>query len=616
MRIGSYEVLAELGRGGMGVVYRVRDAGGREAALKLLVGVDQRAFARFERERRLLAELGDAQGFVGLLDAGISPQGAWLVMSLVGGGTLRDRLRAGPLGVDETVAIGVQVARALGAAHARGIVHRDVKPENLLFAGQGRVLVADLGLAKHFDRGVEGASLSMSQTVHGTVKGTAGYMAPEQLEDASRAGPAADVFALGAVLYECLAGRPAFEGPNVVELLARVGSGVLEPIGRKDVPSWLERVVKTALSRQLGGRFADGAQLAEVLSRGAATKPGPGGRKAVLVGLALGVLLGGAGVGAVAIGLDRKAAGGRAPASPPAPPPTAPASAKALAERATEKLRVRDLDGAIADASRAIELDPKLALGWANRGSGRGDKEDVEGAIADTTRAIELDPRIASAWLSRGVARWKKKELDAAIADLTRAIELDPKLAVAWGCRGTARGSKNDWEGEITDETRALELEPNLASAWQCRGLARSERGDYEGAIADLGRALELAPGLAAAWLDRGVARFHTGDLAGSIADETRAIELDPSNPQAWRNRGGGRCNQGDLDGAIADETRAIELDPASTQAWSNRAIARHGKGDYEGAIADAEHALELQPVGSGAEQMRRLLDEARKHVR
>ncbi len=154
MRIGPYEVLGELGRGGMGVVFRARGPGGGEVALKLLARADGAAFARFDRERRLLASLGEEEGFVGLLDAGTAREGAWLVMPLVPGGTLADRLEAGPLGVEETVALGTQLARALGAAHARGIVHRDVKPENILFAASGRPLVADLGIAKHFDRGL------------------------------------------------------------------------------------------------------------------------------------------------------------------------------------------------------------------------------------------------------------------------------------------------------------------------------------------------------------------------------------------------------------------------------------------------------------------------------
>jgi serine/threonine-protein kinase len=265
VKIGPYELQGELGRGGMGVVYRVRLPSGGEGALKVLPKLDPSRAARFERERRLLAALGERAGFVGLLDGGITGDGAWLLMPLVTGGTLRERLCGGALDVSSTLALGTEIARALGAAHSLGIVHRDVKPENILFTQEGRALLADLGLAKHFDRLAPGASRSVSQTAAGDLRGTAGYLAPEQLEDASKAGPPADVFALGAVLYECLAGRPAFPGATVLEMLARAAAADLAPIGSPSVPAWLEAVLRRSLAREPKDRFANGEELARAL---------------------------------------------------------------------------------------------------------------------------------------------------------------------------------------------------------------------------------------------------------------------------------------------------------------------------------------------------------------
>src|SRR5262249_41050417 len=160
----------------------------------------------------LLAAFGEEDGFVPLLDEGTSEEGPFLVMPFLAGGTLRDKLREGPLKVGAALDLGVALAAALGRAHARGVVHRDLKPENVLYArdadGRERPLVADLGLAKHFDRDVHGATASVSLSTHGSFRGTAGYMAPEQMADAKSVGPEADVFALGAILYECLAGVP------------------------------------------------------------------------------------------------------------------------------------------------------------------------------------------------------------------------------------------------------------------------------------------------------------------------------------------------------------------------------------------------------------------------
>src|SRR5262249_13501635 len=141
MDVGGYEVTSELGRGGMGVVLRARSPDGKDVALKVLHAADSKsALARFERERRLLATLGEEGGFVPLLDAGDSPRGPFIVMPLLPGGTLRDRLERGPLAVEDAVALFVALASALGRAHALGIVHRDLKPENVLFTAEGRPL--------------------------------------------------------------------------------------------------------------------------------------------------------------------------------------------------------------------------------------------------------------------------------------------------------------------------------------------------------------------------------------------------------------------------------------------------------------------------------------------
>jgi tetratricopeptide (TPR) repeat protein len=578
MKIAAYEVLDELGRGGMGAVYRVRGPDGREAALKVLVGTDRGRFARFERERRLLASLGESEGFVGLLDAGVSGEKAWLLMPLVPGGTLRQRLMAGPLGVEETIALGEALATALGRAHERGIVHRDMKPENVLFTAQGHPLLADLGLAKHFDRTGVGASQSVALTVSGEVKGTAGYMAPEQLERAASAGPPADVFSLGAVLHECLTGRPAFQGGSVLEVLSRLASGTVPPIGRPGVPAWLEAALARALATDPRARFATGAAFASALRRTVKAPP----RRSPLAPLLLGGVLG-AGVLAIFV-LAPSAATPNKPLALPGksqrPPPDKAVSseAKALAARADAELARGDWDAAIADWSKAIELAPGDATFWVNRAGARAGKTDWDGAIADCSKAIELDPGLAMAWAERGYARLHKGDWDGSLADSTRAIELNPRFATAWTNRAEARQMKGDWDGEIADSTKALELNPTLARAWANRGYARGQTGDWD----------------------------------GSLADSTRAIELEPASAKSWLNRGAARGNKGDWNGALADMTKAVELEPTLAAAWTNRGIARLQRNDAAG-IADLERSLELGLGGDDAVKVRQFIDDAKK---
>ncbi len=512
MRIGRYEVLGELGRGGMGVVFRVRAPGGGEAALKLLVRTDAATFDRFDRERRLLGSLGEEHGFVGLLDAGLGDEGAWLVMPFVPGGTLRKRLQGRPLGVEETVALGLQVARALGAAHERGIVHRDVKPENVIFTADGRPLLADLGLAKHFDPQAKGASLSVRLTGQGAFKGTVGYMAPEQVVGAGAAGPPADVFGLGAVLHECLAGQPAFEAPSVIEVLAKVGSGVVPPLDRQDVPPWLEAIVRRSLAFEPSARFADGAALADALSSREAPvlsrSPGKGGRspRPIFALLALATAAGG-GLAATLISRGRESGPpARAAGTAPSPPPK----------------------GA-SPSSRASQL--------ADLAKQKEDAGDYAAARIDATRAIELDPTNAMAWTLRGLARFNEKDSEGAIADTTRAIELAPGLGMAWACRACSRACKGDLEGTISDATKAIELDPGLIEAWLIRGQALASRKQWDAAALDLTRAIELSPGLGVAWAERGSIRFEKGDLRAAVPDLERSLELDPVGPYSRQAR-------------------------------------------------------------------------------
>ena len=228
-RVGVYEVIAPIGRGGMGEVYRARDLRlQREVAIKALpeeFQLDRERLARFEREARLLAALNHSN--VAAIHGLEEQDGArFLVMELVDGETLAERLAAGPLPVDEALDVCAQIACGLEAAHAAGIVHRDLKPSNVKVRPGGGVKVLDLGLARTVEPGGRVDS-SLSPTVTtpatraGVILGTAAYMSPEQ----ARGKPVderSDVFSFGCVLYECLTGKQAFGGETVSDVLSAV----------------------------------------------------------------------------------------------------------------------------------------------------------------------------------------------------------------------------------------------------------------------------------------------------------------------------------------------------------------------------------------------------------
>jgi hypothetical protein len=267
----AHEVIAErfevehlAGSGGMGAVYRAIDRfNGAVVALKVLNAVGRRDAERFAREGAVLAELSHP-GIVKYVAHGHTAQDEpYLAMEWLDGEDLCQRLARKGLSARESVAVVAHAAEALGAAHARGIVHRDIKPGNIfLVHGEAdRVKVLDFGIARH------GAGPSLAMTRTGALVGTPGYMAPEQARGSREVDPRADVFALGCVLYECLAGRAPFVADNVMALLARI---LLEDAPRlrdvrRDLPDALDELLARALSKTPEQRPRDGTELAAAL---------------------------------------------------------------------------------------------------------------------------------------------------------------------------------------------------------------------------------------------------------------------------------------------------------------------------------------------------------------
>ena len=271
-----------------------------------------------------------------------------------------------------------------------------------------------------------------------------------------------------------------------------------------------------------------------------------------------------------------------------------PSTAPEYVERGLVRNQRGDLDGAIADFTAAIALDPHHAMAFNNRGNARSDKHDLDGAIADFTEAIAIDPRHAMAFSNRGITRRDKGDLEGAIADFTEAIALDPGDSRALTNRGNARCDRGDLEGAIADYTQAVALDPRLAMAFNSRGNARRAKADLDGAIADYTQALAIDPRFAMALTNRGTTRHDQGDLDGAIADLDHAIAIDPGHAVAYHNRGNIRAKHGHLDGAISDFTQAIALDPRYASAFVNRGHALEAQGNLDGAIADYTRALTI----------------------
>jgi serine/threonine-protein kinase len=353
--LGPYDLLEELGRGGMGVVYRaVHRPTGAVRALKVLDHApDAEAMERFRREAAALARAA-GEGVVPVHDLGVAGGRLFFAMPLLEGGSLQARLaRSGPLPWRDACALAREVARALERCHAAGLVHRDLKPANLLLDAAGRVHLADFGCVRDL------AALRLTQT--GTLIGTPLYMPPE-LAGSAKADPRADVYSLGAVLYELVVGQAPYRGASSVQVLGQALAGRRDPLPAS-APRALEALIAGALAPEPANRIGSASELAarldEVLA-GAAGQGGPWPRSAVVA----------AGVAAVLVVLALVARSPRAtPGSPPrsvdratasdAPPPPAPVDELAPVRAVLGRRFARDSD-LIRELERVVPVSPAM----------------------------------------------------------------------------------------------------------------------------------------------------------------------------------------------------------------------------------------------------------------
>jgi len=531
--VGGYELVREIGRGGFGVVWEARDLrrGGSVAFKAVRAGG-----AASVREERLLREAEVAArlahpNVVALREVGRTEQGPYLVLELLRGRTLADRLAAGPLGAAEAVAIGVEVAKAVAYAHARGVVHRDLKPGNVFLCEGGAVKVFDFGLAHAFGHRRIGG-------------GTPAYMAPEQWRGAPE-DERTDVFALGVLLFRMLAGELPFPGD----------AGSADP-GAYPAPA-LEVQAAPALG-PLVGRMLDADPVAR-----------PRDGEGVLAALE-----------PLAGELARHPAGG-APVRLLRPPgrrrARAPADVRAeeYAQRGRQFLRqtrraslryARDM------FARAVALDPGYALAHAGEAEAialvrmyyAGDEADLGAADRASARAVELDPDLAEAHTARGITLFLLGRRDEARLALERATALDPGLAEASYYGGRVAFQ----EGRMEDAARLFRAANRARENHDAAFFAAQ-------AIEAAGRHLEARAAYAAA-----------------LAVVERRMDLNPDDPRAATIRAVSLCRLGERDEGLRWAREALAMDPLDAGVRYNVACIHALEGAKDEALALLAEAI------------------------
>src|ERR1700686_2784732 len=275
--LGPYRIVSLLGEGGMGAVYRAKDTRlGRDVAVKILTALtlsDQERVQRFEQEARATGMLNHPN-LLTIYDVGNENGTAYIVSELLEGETLRERLERGPLATRRAVDAALQVANGLAAAHEKGVLHRDLKPDNIFLTRDGRAKILDFGIAKLSAKSDDGGMFAQAATEPGMVLGTVGYMSPEQVRG-EKVDTRSDIFAFGAILYEMLTGVRAFKRSSSIETLSAILREDPPDLAESlpNVSPALERLTRRCLEKDRDLRFQSARDLAFNLE----TMSAPGG---------------------------------------------------------------------------------------------------------------------------------------------------------------------------------------------------------------------------------------------------------------------------------------------------------------------------------------------------
>lgn len=668
--LGDFKLLRELGRGGMGVVYLARQLSlGRQVALKLLsseASADSSRLARFQREAALLARLAHPN-LVRVFLVGEDGGTHFLAMDFVDGVDLerllasRRDLRTAELPAafrDDwaraCAGVGRDIAAGLGAAHAQGIVHRDVKPSNILIAHDGRALLADFGIAR--DLGVDALT-----NATGTLIGTPHYLSPECIRG-EPPSPRSDVHALGAVLFEALAGRRAYDAPSVPQLLEVITRDDAPPLRKlaPDVPRDLETIVMRCLEKDPARRYADGDALARDLARFLAGEP----IEAAAVGtmtrmlrraqrrrapflLTLGI--GAAAIGLLVWGFD-----------------------SLVSKQATERDRDRtqlqallansDLAGARALLDAALGADEtreelrferaELALREKRWGDAEADYAWIVGHGGTDPSAAELGlhlaqrikerqmpdtppsaaPTTARAARYRSLIRQARREYPESIAENRTALALDPECVESRYELGAVHFRLREYDDAERELLAYSRVRPGRPETWNLLGQIDLTRKKYDAAISNFERLLKLredsAPGwnsLAAAFLFRANLFERAGAAHEAAQDHqhaqdalSRAKQIEPNYFLVPFNEALLCCMRSQIDASIDHFRAAVALGGADAywgpQMWLGFTewLIEYQQYKAARALLDEYDAMESAPQ-LDVDAMREILDRAER---
>jgi serine/threonine protein kinase len=579
--LGNFRIVDQAGVGGMATVYKAFDPNtDRYVAIKILPeyhAKDPEFTERFRREAKAVAML-EHPHIIPVFTYGEAEGITYLVMRYLDTGSLADRIKQGPLPLQEASRILNQLASALDYAHKQGVIHRDIKPSNVLLDKEGNAYLTDFGIAKIVDAAID-------LTGSGMMVGTPQYMSPEQCRGEKNITSASDIYSLGIVLYEMLTGRSPFVAETP---LAVIQMHLNEPLPlprklRPDLPEIIENIILKALAKDPAARYATCSDMASALTQAIAAQPAPA-----------------------------KISGDNQPTLKGELSSTHSAAEPATTHLATPKQKSRGRNVGI--AALMLIVGAAILVLLTRQGN-------LLSVLIAPTVTISSTPSFTPTLTATPSPTYTFTPTLTSTATITSTstVTSTPTLTATPSATYTFTPTLTS-TATITSTstvtstptltptssptytftptvTQAPSITPTLSAfQFQQRGRQQANAGNYEAAINEYTRAIELNDTLPDVYFGRAIAYYNTQQLDAALADLTRVIELNPKYVNAYGWRGLVYNMQGKSEEAIADYTRAVEFNPNDEGAYLGRGDVYVRMGRTKEARFDYNRALEINP--------------------
>jgi serine/threonine protein kinase len=533
-KIFEYEVVRQLGQGGFAAVFEAVDKLlNRQVAIKQLLPnkIGERAVKRFIQEARVAAAL-EHPNIITIYGLRIAEQRIYIIMEYLPGGNLYELLKQkGKMPVEQALKLAIGICEGLARLHAKGIIHRDIKAENILLTGDGRPKVTDFGIA-HMPEAVGGMGL----TIAGFQPSTLLFSSPEQLRG-EELDARSDVYQVGELLYYMLTGEHYINLEALEAQAQRQADPQINP--QLKLFELLEQAVCYEMPEGLQTLWREVGTLANLVERALAKDKDQRFDDALEFAAAL-----------QAVSVNT--------ASPVTQEKMKLLDSRACNRRGLAHASMRNYEQAIYDYSRAIQLDRHYAEAYNNRSAAHLLMENYAQAVLDCNWAIELAPHFIAAYVNRGIANTGLRQYEEALIDYDKVIELNDENVYAYYNRGNTYMWMGQRRKALADYSRVIELDPEFLAAYVNRGVVYDQLEQWEKAIGDYSRAIQLNAGYGYAYYNRANAYQVLGHYEQAIADYNKVIELNPEHPYAYENRAKAYLQTGNIQRASQDQARIM----------------------------------------------------------